>query len=78
VTIERIGKDGFIATGKSVETYRLLALSKMVKMEKVGLRRRGHSAVKEAQAATGLNTKDHDTLIKRLEEMAHEIETRDK
>jgi len=77
MTIERIGKDGFIATGKSVETYRLLALSKMVKMEKVGLRRRGFSAMKDAQRVTGLDTRDHDALIRKLEEMAHAIETGD-
>ena len=56
-----------VFTGQATRLYQLRVVIGALKLEKLGMRRRGGSAVAKAQELTGSNSRNKDVLINLLE-----------
>ena len=54
MTMERLGQDGFVATGKHIELVQLVALRGRLKMELRGIKFRGGSTFTKVRNKYGL------------------------
>jgi hypothetical protein len=73
MAIEILGSDGFIATGDDVNLFRLIALHKALKLEKIGMKlSRGRSALSIVKKEFGLkgNINTVEPLFKAIVERA--------
>jgi len=66
-TIE-FSQHGTVFTGDGVSIFQMEALRGALRLEKIGLKRRGRSALSIAKSITGLRTNDHEAHRARLAE----------
>jgi hypothetical protein len=72
--IVQTGNGGFVASGPlSVSMVQLVALKGALRLEGLGLRRRGPSALSIAKRVTGLRTNDRERLTRALESKIEDI-----
>ncbi len=54
MAIESLGSDGFVITGESTILFRMISLHSALKLEKLGMKRRGPSALSIVKKEFGL------------------------
>lgn len=72
--ITSFGTEGFVATGKGIELVHLVALRGALRLEAVGMKRRGMSALQESKRLLGMKPKhSREEVLARLEKRIVEV-----
>lgn len=65
--VEKLEGGTLVITGDSINTYRLLALKHALKLETLGMKRRGPSVLSIIKKEFGLKGKSGEVLVKFIE-----------
>ena len=71
--IKALGNDGFVATGKSVDYYRLVALRGRLRMEILGIRFRGTPTAEILRREFGWSSRSRVAILSRLEDYIESV-----
>ena len=66
--IEVTETGAIVATGDGIKVFQLLALRGALKMESIGMKRRGKSALSIVKAQTGLKARTAEDMVPKYEE----------
>jgi hypothetical protein len=68
MAIEVTESGAMVITGGEIQVYRLLALKGALKMEAIGMKRRGKSALSIVKSMTGLKARTAKDMVPKYEE----------
>lgn len=66
--IEVTETGAIVATGEGIKVFQLLALRGALKMESIGMKRRGKSALSIVKAHTGLKARTAEDMVPKYED----------
>jgi hypothetical protein len=68
MAIEVTETGAIVATGEGIKVFQLLALRGALKMEAIGMKRRGKSALSIVKAQTGLKARTAEDMVPKYED----------